>query len=208
MKNEKIIKLLEENEKLLAEYHELRGRYSSRVREIRDNNFQALALLAELEKPHGWIHVSEGLPEVKQWVLCYWPSDIHEPFSVTQWWKHTKIEIAEIDFTHWMPIILPEPEKPKCETCGDTEKVYNRKYDHTKWIRGEKQEAQRRIPCTKCPPKAKPKDVAKFVKATKIHMEKYGDLMSRQWCKEALGIIESLEVDNETAIKSLTWLIE
>lgn len=63
--------------------------------------------IEQLEAENKWIPVSEKLPEVRQWVLGYWPDDVHEPFSVMQWWKHTKREYDEISFTHWKPIILP-----------------------------------------------------------------------------------------------------
>lgn len=66
----------------------------------------------DLEKLR-WIPVAERLPEVRQWILCYWPSefDKYEPFSIVQWWKHTEEELAEIIFTHWRYIILPEEQK-------------------------------------------------------------------------------------------------
>ncbi len=92
---------------------------------------------------------------------------------------------------------IERPEKP-CDRCGGSGEIYNPM--NNKLPSYDPRASCRRkdfyIPCPRgCPPKAKPKDVAEFVKATKIHMEKYGELMSRQWCKKALGIIESMETE-------------
>ncbi len=92
---------------------------------------QALAALDECQTCD-WIPVSERLPETRQWILCYWPSefDKDEPFSIVKWWRHTKEEKEDIIFTHWKPIILPDDCQPKskpkevCDACKGSKKKH------------------------------------------------------------------------------------
>ena len=117
MKNEaKIRKLLKENEWdehnfcFVCERHNTEGHIKGCWMP------KALALLAEPEKPHGWIPVSERLPKdndvVDAIAKVKKASSEYNIRICDVRWEHTKVCYpASYTFTHWKPIILPEPEK-------------------------------------------------------------------------------------------------
>ena len=90
--------------------------------------FEVLALLAE--KPCGWISADEPPEDYNQVWICYektgytynaYYSPINKTWNIFNY--SGGFNGAEDLPTHWMPIVLPEPDKPKCKVCKDTKKV-------------------------------------------------------------------------------------
>ena len=115
MNNEKAIELLKENEWSTINFCDVCANHKRKGHKPVCWVAQLLALLAEPEKPHGWIPVSEGLPDDKQYILVIAEQNKISGFGF--WDKDGKYlngQRGRIDFryiTHWKPIILPEPEK-------------------------------------------------------------------------------------------------
>ena len=68
---------------------------------------------AVLDKFPRWIPVTERLPEVEKWVLCYCRANIYEVLKMRTSgdWVHDVHHIYMHTFvTHWMPLPKP-PEK-------------------------------------------------------------------------------------------------
>ena len=113
MKNEKAIELLEEASANLWSYTS--PNVSITNTHISDNKKlidQALALLAEPEKLHGWIPADEP-PENMDWdekvLVLEYESEIPIVMTMAEVFLN---EGSEAEY--WKPIILPESEKPKC----------------------------------------------------------------------------------------------
>lgn len=63
-------------------------------------------------RPVEWIPVTERLPEVRTWVLCYCRANSFDVFRMTDegHWQYGNRSIYMKGYvTHWMP--LPEPPK-------------------------------------------------------------------------------------------------
>ena len=86
----------------------------SKNAELLDVLMKAADAIEELSKPR-WIPVTERLPEVRVWVLCYCRANSFDVFRMTDegHWQYGNRSIYMKGYvTHWMP--LPEP--PKEET--------------------------------------------------------------------------------------------
>ena len=77
-----------------------------------EDNVNLTGWLAEEHAKHLWIPVTERLPEVRTWVLCYCRANSFDVFRMTDegHWQYGNRSIYMKGYvTHWMP--LPQPPK-------------------------------------------------------------------------------------------------
>lgn len=79
------------------------------LREEKVDNVNLTGWLAEEHAKHLWIPVTERLPIVGDYILCYCKRGIGIDYGYSNFDEHAKKE----GITHWMP--LPEPPKEETE---------------------------------------------------------------------------------------------
>ena len=110
-----VLRLLAEPEKPVIQYL-CRPKQAGKTKAMLAKIKEIQPCKIEIIEPHGWIPVSEGLPEETEWVLVYQDEAVRcRAWSAErkEWQDWDKSECSGLnmrEITHWMPIILPEPE--------------------------------------------------------------------------------------------------